>query len=158
MITTAFVGGENGKSAAYQAVNGIQFSNWFSGIGLAIDNYRYKSLPLFVDGRRFFGRQKNTFIYGNLGYNFAMKNAPEKDIYYYGTYHFSGGVYTDLGIGYRFYLGKHSSLLFSLGNSLKKMQMKTEAPNQCLTGPCPVNYRVYQFNFNRLILQGGLIF
>ena len=41
------IGGESQVSTAYQTVNGIRFSNWFSGVGVGIDNYQYKTLPLF---------------------------------------------------------------------------------------------------------------
>lgn len=156
--TAAMVGGESPLSSAFQTVNGIRFSNWFSGIGIGIDNYRYNTIPLFMDARRFFGKEKKAFIYGDFGYNFPMKNKPEKDIYYYNSYHFSGSIYSDLGIGYQIYLNKNSCLLFSVGNSFKKLKMKTEVVNECLIAPCPVNYTIYKFNFNRMIVKAGLVF
>ena len=154
----AMVGGESQVNSAFQTINGIKFSNWFSGVGIGIDNYRYKTLPLFFDGRRYFAEDKKAFIYGDIGYNFPMKNKPGKEIDYYDSYDFNGGIYTDAGIGFQVALDKKSLLLFSLGYSYKKMQSKTGAVNPCLVSPCPVDYSIYEFNFNRMILKAGLVF
>lgn len=154
----AMVGGESQINTAYQTINGIKFSNWFSGIGIGVDNYRYRTLPLFIDGRWFFGDEKRGFIYGDIGYNFPMKDKPEKGIPYYDNmYHFKGGVYTDFGIGYQVPLRKKSSMIFSLGYSYKKMEVKIGS--ECRTSSCPADYsNIYEFSFNRMILKAGLVF
>ena len=159
------IGGESEVSTAFQTVNGIHFSNWFSGIGIGVDNYKYKTLPLFFDGRWFFGDDKRGFIYGDLGYNFPLKDKPGKEIPYYSTYHFTGGIYTDLGIGYKFPLYKKTFMLFSLGYSYKKVRTnigvnRVTIPCPLMSGPCNVGYNSskYDFNFNRIILKAGLVF
>jgi hypothetical protein len=154
----AMVGGESHMNTAFQTINGINFSNWFSGIGIGIDNYRYKTLPLFMDGRWYFGDDRNGFVYGDIGYNFPMKNKLGKEIYNYSTYHFTGGIYTDLGIGYQVPLYKRYSLLFSLGYGSK--ELKTNVGNTIcpFAGPCFVDYSNYEFSFNRMILKAGLVF
>jgi hypothetical protein len=152
------VGGENHVNSAFQTLNGIKFSDLFAGIGFGIDNYRYKTLPLFIDGRWYFGDEKRAFIYGDIGYNFALKNKPGKEIYYYNTYNFSGGIYTDFGIGYQVSLNKYSSLAFSLGHSFKKFENKIGVINPCLVGPCPVDYSRYDYEFGRMMLKAGFVF
>jgi hypothetical protein len=154
----AIVGGENHVNTAFQTINGIKFSNWFSGIGIGIDNYRYKTLPLFLDGRWYFGEDKKAFFYGDVGYNFTMKNKPGKEVYYYNTYDFSGGTYTDFGIGYQTPLYKKSSLLFSLGYSSKKLQSKTGSVTCPIIGPCFLDYSRYHYELGRMILKAGLLF
>ncbi|RNI39743.1 hypothetical protein EFY79_00085 [Hanamia caeni] len=154
----AIVGGENHVNTAFQTINGIKFSNWFSGIGVGIDNYRYKTLPLFADARWHFGEDKKAFFYGDLGYNFPMKNKPGKEVYYYNTYDFSGDIYTDLGIGFQLSLNKYSSLIFSLGHSYKKLQNKIGIKTPCPVGTCPVDYSRYDYKFGRMILKAGLVF
>jgi hypothetical protein len=156
--TVELIGGESQSAIGYQTVNGIKFSNWFSGIGVGVDDYRYKTLPLFVDGRWFLGDDKSGFIYGDVGYNFPMKNKPGKEIYYYDSYHFTGGIYTDIGIGYQVPLYKKSSVLFSLGYSYKKMETKIGVNICPFTGPCYVDHSKYDFSFNRMILKAGLVF
>jgi hypothetical protein len=152
----AMVGGESQVNSAFQTLNGIKFSNWFSGIGVGIDNYHYKALPLFADAKWYFGDDKNGFLYGDIGYNFPLKNKPEKEIYYYDSYHFSGGIYTDLGIGYQVRLYKKSYLLFSLGHSYKQLQIHTEIFAPC--GDCNTNRYDYKFSYGRMILKAGVMF
>jgi len=152
----AMVGGESHINTAFQTVNGIKFSNWFSGIGIGVDNYRYKTLPLFIDGRWYFGDDKNGFIYGDIGYNFPMKDKPGKEVYYYSSYHFTGSIYTDFGIGYQVPLYKKSSMLFSLGYSSKQLQTKIGVVSECL-GCQPYLYN-YKFGLERMILKAGLVF
>ena len=156
--TFGLAGGASKTSTAFQSVNGIQFSKWFSGVGVGVDYYHYKTLPLFIDGRWFFGEDKNGFIYGDLGYHFTMKNKPGKEIRYYDTYHFTGGIYTDIGIGYQVPLYKGSAVLFSLGHSYKKMGTKIGVRICPFIGPCYVDYSKYDFSFNRMILKAGLLF
>lgn len=149
--------GESEPSTAFQTVNGIHFSNWFSGIGIGIDNYKYKKLPLFFDIRRYFGPEKRGFVYGDIGHGFPMKNKPGKEIYY-NTYHFNGGIYTDVGIGYQFPLYKKSSFLISMGYSYKKLQSKIGETTCPFMGPCFVDYSTYDFSYSRIILKAGFVF
>lgn len=154
----AIVGGENHINTAFQTINGIKGSDWFLGAGIGIDYYRYKTLPLFFDGRWYFGEDKKAFIYGDIGYNFPMKNKPGKEIGSYSTYHFTGGLYSDLGIGYQVRLYKKSLLLFSLGYTSKDLKAKAGNTICPFAGPCYVDYNRYEFSFNRMILKAGLVF
>jgi hypothetical protein len=152
----AMVGGESQMNTAFQTINGIIFSDWFSGIGIGIDNYRYKTLPLFMEGRWFFGDGKNGFIYGDIGYDFPMKNKPGKEIHYYDSYHFTGGVYTDIGIGYKTPLYRKTSLLFSLGYSYKELQTKIGITPACVE--CQPYFYNYKYGYGRIVLKTGVEF
>lgn len=157
--TFELISGQSPSSFGFQTVNGIRFSNWYSGIGIGVDKYKYKTLPLFVDVRKFFGAEKKAFVYGDIGYNFPMKNKPEKEIYYYRSYHFTGGIYTDIGMGYQFHLYKNNSLLFGLGYSYKKLESKIGGVvNYCPNIGCPVDYSKYEFSYGRIILKAGMVF
>ena len=46
--------GNGAVSAGMQSVNGLEMGNWFAGLGVGIDFYRYRSVPLFVDVKRYF--------------------------------------------------------------------------------------------------------
>lgn len=156
--TFAAVGGQSEVNTAFQTVNGIQFSNWFSGIGIGMDNYVYKTLPLFLDVRRYFGYGDRGFVYGDIGYDFPLKNKPGKEISWYDTYDFSGGIYSDIGMGYHFPVYKKCSLVFSLGYSYKKLQTKVGKTTCPFAGPCFTDYSNYEFSYGRMILKAGLIF
>lgn len=150
------VGGESKVNLIFQTINGIEFSKWYCGIGVGVDYYNYKTLPLFFNTRRFFDKKNKGFIYSDLGYNFPLKNKPGKAIGYYNTYNFKGGLYTDFGIGYKTKFIKKSSLLFSLGHSYKQLQTQIGIMPACL-GCQPYLYN-YTLGYGRIILKTGVAF
>jgi hypothetical protein len=150
------VGGESHVNAVFQTINGISFFNWYSGIGIGVDNYRYKTLPLFLDARRYFGTENKGFVYVDLGYNFPLKNKPGKEIGYYNTYNFKGSLYSDFGIGFKTKFIKKSSLLFSLGHSYKQLQSKIGIETLCIG--CQPYYYGYKFGYGRISLKAGVEF
>jgi hypothetical protein len=149
-------GGESQVKPVFQTINGLGFSRWFSAVGIGIDYYRYKTLPLFIDVRRFFGKENKGFLYADLGYNFPLKNKPGKEIGYYDTYHFKGGVYTDIGIGYKTKFIKRSSLLFSMGHSYKELQNEIGITPLCTE--CQPYFYYYKFGFGRIAFKAGVEF
>lgn len=157
-----FVIGEHGNDIMLQTVNGVTYKNFYSGIGFGIDYYDYNSYPLFFDQRIYFGKKNKAFVYGDLGYNFNAKNKPGKEIYYYNSYHFSGSVYTDIGIGYKMKFSKKSSLMLSAGFSYKEISDKvaivipTMVP--CPSTGCPVDYQTYKYGNGRVVLKAGVDF
>ena len=154
----AILFGKSELNGAIQTVNGIQFSNWFVATGIGLDFYRYKSLPVFFDARRCLGKDKKGFLYADLGYNFPLKNLPGKEVDYYTSYYFVGGIYTDVGIGVQVPIHKKSFLLFSLGYSSKRMEIKTTSYLCGIVAPCWVDYSKYDYNLNRIVLKAGLAF
>ena len=151
--------GQSGSSLLFQTINGIGYKNFYSGIGFGIDYYNYNSYPLFFDQRIFFGKKNNVFLYGDLGYNLSGKNKPGKESYYYNSYHFSGGVYTDLGMGYRFKMHKRASLTFSSGFTYKEINNKVGLSYPCYSAMgCPVDYQNYKYGNGRVVLKAGVDF
>jgi hypothetical protein len=156
--TVGISDGQGGAHLLLQTVNGLAFKNWFSGIGFGADYYGYKSYPLFIDARRYFGKNDKGFVYGNLGYNLSAKNKPGKEVYYYTSYHFNSGVYTDIGIGYRMKFTRRSSFLISTGYSYKEINNKVGVVNECFALPCPVDYSNYKYGNGRVVLKAGVDF
>lgn len=153
-----FAAGESSPGLVLETVNGIKFHNFFAGIGIGKDDYRYKSIPLFLEGKWFFGDDKKGFIYGDLGYNFPGKNKPGNEIFNYDSYHFSGGSYSAIGVGFNLPLYKKSALQFSLGYSYKKLSDRVGVIICPFVGPCYTDYSRYEFGFGRLILKAGVAF
>jgi hypothetical protein len=152
----AMVGGESLVKSAFQTINGIRFSNLFSAIGIGVDNYHYKTLPLFFEERWYFGEEKKAFIYGDIGYNFPLKNKLGKDLISYPTQHFTGGIYTDAGIGFQTGLTKKCALLFSLGQSYKELNATTSPASTCVN--CNTDSYAYKFSYGRMVFKAGLVF
>ena len=114
--------GQTGSAFQLQSINGMQYKSWYGGIGLGLDFYRYRTIPLFIDFRKEFGNSINKFFaYADGGVNFCWLTDNEKNMYLMDD-HFDTGFYTDLGMGYKMGIGKTNHLLLSIGYSLKKLK------------------------------------
>jgi len=156
--SAGFIIGQSGTDMMLQSVNGFAYKNFYSGIGFAKDDYNYNSYPLFFDQRIYFGKETNAFAYGDLGFNLSGKNKPGKEIYYYTSYHFSSGVYTDFGFGYKMKLKEKLFFTLSTGFTYKDINDKVGVTNQCLVAPCPVDYSNYKYGNGRVVLKAGVDF
>jgi hypothetical protein len=146
--------GQTGSAFQIQSINGMQYRSWFGGIGLGLDFYRYRTIPLFIDLRNEFGNGINKFFaYADMGVNFCWLTDNEKPMYLTDD-HFNAGFYTDLGMGYKIGLGRNNHLLLSMGYSLKKMSETYQTyiyyPPDGLKDKTKINY-----NLNRLTIKVG---
>src|SRR5450631_2033356 len=132
--------GQVGSAFQIQTINGAQYKSWFGGIVLGLDYYRYRTIPLFIDLRKEFGRTaKKLFVYSDLGINFGWVTDKQKTQYVFDD-KFANGFYSDLGFGYKINLGKNGGLLIGLGYSYKKVIESYKLPaytfgNQIYTDP-----------------------
>ena len=140
----------------FQSVNGVKYQEWFAGIGIGLDEYEIKSLPLFLDIRMDFGDEKKGFIYGDIGYNFFLEDESPEIIFAGTKSTYKGGLYTDIGIGSRIHLLKKVKMIFTLGHSYKTIK-NTQAITICgMIPPCYEDVSRYTHNYGRLILKVGL--
>ncbi len=116
--------GNSTIAGGFQSVNGLKKENWFAGLGLGLDYYLYRTMPVFIDVRRVFGTKPNKmFVYADAGINIPLLQEeykmqpdgwdPNRDNKYY------TGFFSDLGIGFSIDMKKGKALLFSLGHSVK---------------------------------------
>ncbi|HVZ97564.1 MAG TPA: hypothetical protein VG847_11855 [Chitinophagaceae bacterium] len=152
--------GQSRNDWGFQIINGIAFKNYFSGIGVGADYYYYNSYPLFFDQRVYVGKKRILFGYGDLGYNFNNgHNKPGKEAGYYTSYRFSGGLYTNVGMGIRIPLkNKRSFLTFSAGFAYKELHNTAKIYSGCLAPLCPVDYQHYHYDNGRVDLKAGVDF
>lgn len=151
--TAGFTAGHSGPYGVVQTINGINFENWFSGLGIGIDYYQNKSLPLFFDARRFIAKS-NLFLFADPGYNLPLKKRPAEKVYYSDYYRLKGGFYGEGGIGYKIQLHGKAGLLFTWGYSYKKLVFKPGG--KCATSSCPLNYGTYEYQYTRLQFKAGI--
>jgi len=90
----------NSKNALQlQTINGIRYKTFFVGAGIGIDNYYFKTVPLFADVRKnIFEKKETPFVYVDAGTNFPWKK-DESTAWQQTTYH--PGSYYDIGVGYK---------------------------------------------------------
>jgi hypothetical protein len=112
--------GETGSAFQLQTINGVHYKSWFAGIGLGLDFYRLRTIPLFADFRKEFGKSNNKiFVYSDVGINFSWVTDQQKTINVEND-KFHNGFYGDWGLGYKVKVNRKNNLLLSLGYSYKK--------------------------------------
>ena len=151
------VNGDNAASAALQSVNGFKKGPWFAGVGVGIDYYLYRTVPLFADMRYEFGKKKNKFfVYADGGINFSWV----QDQFYVQpliwngnrSNNFQNGLYTDAGFGYIVGMKKENGLVLSLGHSQKRLKELIRRQDwRTSEWQTDIN----RYNLNRIVLKGG---
>jgi hypothetical protein len=107
--------GQSGNDMQFQTVNGVNLKGVMVGVGLGLEYYQERSVPLFLDIRKNLGQKNNNaFVYLNGGYNLDWMK--KESIFQYDS---KGGPYFDGGLGYQFPLSKRVKGVISLGYSIK---------------------------------------
>jgi len=121
------VQGEMGAYGQVQSVNGLYHRSWFIGAGIGLDNYRYRSIPLFLSvtrGLLHVGARHSLFagLDGGTNFPWCRYQLPYTFPSSYSTFH--PGLYWNARIGYRFNLSEQhgQALLFSAGYSYKALR------------------------------------
>ena len=148
--------GEKGTAFHLQTINGVQYKRIFAGIGVGLDYYQYRSFPVFVDTRYYFGKNnRGLFAFADGGLNYVWDKTPAD--YYKQT--FNPKFYGGFGIGYAAGLKNGMAFLVNAGYSYKAVKMKQEFISYCpFNGPCDIGTENYNFQYNRLLFQVGWMF
>jgi len=135
-----------------QSVNGVSYRGYSVGLGVGMDNYYFKTIPLFVQVRKnILTRTATPFVYVDLGANLPQ----DKEVETSGqTSKFSSGLYYDIGIGYAAQVWKAVGLNVSIGYSRK------ETSENRVYGFLGADGRMesYDYAFRRLSLKLGFSF
>jgi hypothetical protein len=157
------VSGSNGNAYLVQTINGFSCYGFSAGIGVGIDDYFIKSIPVFTDLRKNILKQKNTpFVYFDMGANLSWEKS-ESD--YYVAKEYKPGIYYDAGLGYNWSLLKKYSVVLSVGYTQKNATLdeKPVAYIPIFPGPtvCPnrnAEPGSTDYAFRRLSMKLGLGF
>lgn len=149
--------GEQGTAFQVKTINSLQYRTWSAGVGVGLDYYHTRSIPLFLDLRKAFGKgEAAPFLYAGGGYHFPWLGEQDK---IYGNVEATGGLYFDAGVGYQLPILKKSQLFFSAGFSQKNFSEK-RGPDAIIDiyPPPPVQVYTFEYNLRRLSLQTGIRF
>lgn len=159
----ALLNGDHSAGGQIQLTGGIEKKRWGIGMGAAIDYYKVRTVPLFVDVRTGFGKNRLLFSYLNLGSNIAwpLESQYSYNLQYWNNQRstFSNGVYTDLGIGYHWINGKKNRrMLMSLGYSTKTV---SESYYEAIYRNFPPYIAEYHerklgYTLNRIVIRCGI--
>jgi hypothetical protein len=156
ILQVGMLEGSAGSSWQVQSINGVRFGKLSTGIGIGLDKYRFRSLPVFFDVRTDLSKKPNTaFVYGDIGLNVPWVVKANDN--FWGTKTYDRGIYYDAGAGYKLIVGKNRGLIFSAGYSMKKMRETKYFFTICDFGPCPaLEGERFDFTLKRFSLKAGL--
>ncbi len=162
--TTTF-GGYFGDQSGYQLQSTIGYRfhyRYYAGLGVALDHYTIRSLPVFIDLKADLSPKKTTpFVYADVGISnpwpkrsqYKFQRAPDKKI---------PGWYLNTGIGQRFRSRKSNhSWEISIGYSLETMKMRylRSIGNQGIPEPegptSNTQVEDFKYTFNRFVVKAG---
>jgi hypothetical protein len=158
--SVGLVNGDNGVTGGVQTVNGFAKGPLFAGIGIGLDYYQYRSIPVFADVRYEMGKKRNKFFaYGNAGINcsWVQQEFLEEPVIWNGnrSNNFKNGFYSDAGIGLVAGFKNGNAFILSLGYSRKTMEEKITY-DDWRTGDPQTDINTYRFN--RVIVKAGFRF
>ena len=125
--------GEWGNSGLIQTINGLYKGPWFLGLGAGLDNYRFRSIPLFLSLTRdlpAFSKRRGLFVDLDGGTNLPWYTRTLSPYDGFTSSKFYPGPWWSASLGYRWKLSAQTrkALLLSAGYGMKKLR-------EDLTGP-----------------------
>lgn len=153
--------GKSDNTLQLQTINGIKYKTYSAGIGIGLDDYYFKTVPLFVDLRKNLSEKKSTpFAYLDLGASIPWDRAK---IETWTTSYYKTGFLYDMGIGYSVPIKGKFAFNFSAGYSEKILNETRESSlwTDYFPGPAPGNYKDtadYRYTFRRISLRIGFSF
>lgn len=149
--------GEAGSFFQVQTINGMRYNTWFAGVGVGLDYYKKRGIPVFLDVRKdILNKPSTPFVYADGGIHYSW--VVEEDQPWGGiTRTFSNDFYNDIGIGYKVSLKDQQAVLLSAGYSHKSVKETTTYTQSCPSCP-PTRKEIYNYTFNRLTLKLGYRF
>jgi hypothetical protein len=147
--------GEKGGQVQLQTIQGIRYGKWSTGIGVALDYYHMRSIPVFLNLRRDILKTKNSpFVYADGGIHFPW--ATKEDKPNYGSAKFRPGLYYEAGLGYKIGNKKGSGVLLSAGYSYKYLKEERITPVCIYWGCEDETTEMFRYKLNRLSLKLGV--
>jgi len=144
-----------------QMIQGIRYKNFQTGVGVALDPYGFRTVPLFGHFSYAMRPQKNSiYVYGDGGISIPWNNGslPEKyDNSTHDDWHnLFAGLYAEGGVGYNILLNKkRNAITLNTGYSYKRF--KYDENVYIWNGFETVQQADhYIFDYRRLVFRVGL--
>jgi hypothetical protein len=140
----------------FQTINGVALKDWSAGIGVGIDGYSERSIPLFIDLRKSFGSGNNIpFVYVDGGINFGWLNFIQRESSSFPEYK-QPSWYYDTGLGWKIPLGTKTAFLLTAGYSLKQLNGDRRAFGPVMGGQITEYREKFENTYRRLIIKLGV--
>ncbi len=154
--SVGLLNGEATSTFTMQTINGISYRKLFAGIGVAIDNYGYRTIPLFLDVRKTFGnRSIQPLLFADFGIGFHLKTDQLPEKWWNGVRDFTikNSFCGEWGVGLEKKVGT-SSFFVTASYSLKKYAFTQNVYWDI--GPQGTTLNQFDYTYNRLVLRMGV--
>jgi hypothetical protein len=142
-----------------QTINGVSYKTYSAGIGIGLDYYWERTVPLFIDLRKnIFSKKANTVCLCRLGISIPWVKTDKENTWSKSDY--DNGSYVDIGIGYKVPINKKLFANLSFGYSQKKLHEKRVNEMMIFDFRYGGNNAEedYDYTFRRFSLKAGLSF
>lgn len=143
-----------------QIIQGISFKNYFTGIGVALDPYGFRTVPVFAQFRYSLHNDRSSpFAFASLGVSLPWNNdaIPEKFYNSDETWHkLKTGPYSEIGIGYKVKLDDGHAMNLMIGYCYKRFEY-TEKTSY-YTDQLQQYEDRYVYDYRRISLRVGFQF
>ena len=154
--SVGMLNGEIASSFTMQTINGIGYKQFFTGIGVAIDNYGYRTVPVFWDIRKTFGNNSiRPLLFADFGIGFHLKTdqLPEKWSNGITDYTIKNSLCGEWGMGLEKNIGK-SAFFVTASYALKKYAYSQN--DYFEYGPQGTTLNRFDYSYNRIVLRMGV--
>lgn len=155
LISAGLLTGEAGQSLSVETINGLRKSSWTAGVGIGLDFYEKRSVPLFLAVQKVLYAHANApFVYVHGGLNFGWQPAGQST----GTKTTAiPGGYYNTGAGYNLVLKHNRALQISIGYCYKQVREDVQQDWGAPTNILPQQHSDrYNYLYRRLLLNIGL--
>lgn len=161
--------GTSGHAFQMETINGMQYGKWFGGLGIGIDEYRFRTIPLFIDLRKEMGKSIHRwFLFADAGLSVYWKKDSDVRTFPKDS-QVKNGFSAAAGAGYSIKLNRQLNLLLSGGYSYKAMDEEGRNLDPRMFIPLPGGIwidRVAEYgpltstrhSFRRWVLKVGITF
>ncbi len=152
--------GSSDVNLQLQSINGIKYKAGFVGLGVGLDYYYARSIPVFLDLRKdIFNKTITPFIYVDGGYHFPWSSDKDEKLAFWGNEKTKGGLYYEAGIGYSVPVLKKMKLIFSAGYSYKHLSETVNTMPWLSIWPAPKEaYQKNEYSLRRIAIKAGFSF
>jgi hypothetical protein len=160
----ALLNGDNHVNGQILLSAGYELHGWFIGAGSGFDYYKYRTVPAFVDIKKYFGKgNRQLFIYANGGTDIAWPTEKQENLHridwmaFHSDNKFKNGLYTDFGFGYTLFNSQRRGFFTAIGYSAKTM---SETYNELVWNGATsvIAKRTLNYSMNRILLRVGYKF
>ncbi|MGE5107458.1 MAG: hypothetical protein ACM3H8_07930 [Sphingobacteriales bacterium] len=157
-VAAGITEGQYGTSFQIHSINGFRVNQWYGGLGTGIDEYYFRSVPVYFSVARYLSSSSNSFfVQGDGGMNFVWEKNNIRPAWNEIGSEFKPGLYWNGSFGFSTALGKRqaNNLLFSLGYAYKYIKQKTETQVFCINPPCEPLEQDYSYHLRRIAFKIG---